>query len=289
MQQLPKWITKKNNDLWFTEYEKDILELRYKIKDILYTKTSPFQQIMILNSHGFGKILILDDAIQTTTADGFIYNEMITHVPLNIHKNPERILIIGGGDVGVAREIAKYPEIKHIDMVEIDELVVKACKEHLKEISGNLADPRVNFIYQDGVEYVHNTEPSSYDVAIVDSSDPIGHAKQLFETTFYTDLYRCLKPDGLMVCMSHSPFLEAASLRQTCERLKSIFPIVRPYIAVVPTYPAGMWSFTMGSKKYSEPIKRKLPKDTKYFNGDILEACFKLPEFIRKNLEGIIT
>jgi spermidine synthase len=286
LQQLPKWIMKKNGELWFTEYEKDNLELHYRIKDILYVKESPFQQIMILDSYDFGKMLVLDDAIQTTAADGFIYNEMITHVPLSIHKNPKRVLIIGGGDVGAAREVAKHPEIEQIDMVEIDELVVKACKEHLPEVSGNLTDPRVNFIFQDGVEFVQDAEPI-YDIAIIDSSDPVGPAKQLFETEFYMNLSKSLKEDGLMVCLSQSPFLDAVSMKTICTKLKVVFPIVRPYMAVVPTYPAGMWSFTIGSKQYSQPTKKELPEDTRYFNSDILEACFKLPEFVRKNLEGI--
>lgn len=287
MQQLPKWITERDGELWFIEYEKDNLELHYRIKDIQYVSESPFQQIMILNSYNFGRMLVLDDAVQTTAADGFIYNEMITHVPLNIHKNPKRVMIIGGGDVGAAREVAKYPEIEQVDMVEIDELVVKACKEYLPEVSGNLSDPRVNFIFQDGVKFVKNAEPV-YDVVIVDSSDPVGPAVQLYETEFYSNVSKCLKEDGLMVCLGQSPFLDAESMKATCKKLKTVFPIVKPYMATVPTYPGGMWSFVIGSKKYSEPVKRDLPKDTEYFNSDILEACFKLPEFVKKNLEGVV-
>jgi spermidine synthase len=215
--------------------------------------------------------------------DGHIYNEMITHVPLHIHPNPKKVLIIGGGDCGAAREAAKYKDIEQIDMVEIDELVVTACKNHLQEVSGNLSDPRVQFIFTDGIEYVQNRE-NEYDVIIVDSSDPVGPAEHLFEYEFYAKLEKALKKDGIMVCQSQSPIFHQSILKQTAESIQQLFPFSRTYVAVVPTYPGGLWSFTIGSKQYSLeniPNQLKQPLDTKYFNELILESCFSIPQFMK--------
>ncbi|MDK2801628.1 MAG: spermidine synthase [Clostridiales bacterium] len=283
MEQLPKYIQKVNNELWLTEDERDNLKLSYRIKEIVYAGHSPFQHVMILDSYDFGRMLVLDGVVQTTSLDGFIYNEIISHMPLNFHPNPKQVLIIGGGDCGVAREVAKYPGVEKIDMVEIDELVVKVCKEHLQEVSGNLSDPRVHFIYADGVKFAkeHNNE---YDVIIVDSSDPIGPAKQLFELSFYQNLYDSLKEDGVMVCQSQSPIFHFDILKQTYKRINSLFPITKLYTAVVPTYPAGLWSFTLGSKKYQTVNTDNFDKDTRYINKEILEKAFYLPEFVKNQL-----
>ena len=154
MIKMQKYLQQKGDEIWFTEIERDNMRIDYHIKEIVYSESSPYQHIMILDSHDFGRMLVLDDAIQTTALDGYIYNEMIAHIPLNIHPNPKNVLIIGGGDCGAAREVAKYPNIKRIDMVEIDEMVVKACKEHLPEESGNMSDSRVNFIFADGTAFV---------------------------------------------------------------------------------------------------------------------------------------
>lgn len=268
--------------LWLTENDRDHLKISYKIRDVIFSESSPLQHVMILDSYDFGRMLVLDGVVQTTSIDGHIYNEMITHVPLHIHPNPKKVLIIGGGDCGAAREVAKYKEIEQIDMVEIDELVVKACKEHLPEVSGNLSDPRVNFIFDDGVQFAKN-KVSEYDVIIVDSSDPVGPAEQLFEYEFYKNLHKALKEDGIMVCQSQSPIFHSSILKQTADSIRQLFTYSGTYTAVVPTYPGGLWSFTIGSKQHSlnpETFKNH-PIETKYFNQEILKSCFALPEFMK--------
>jgi len=274
-----QYFQKTGNDMWLTEDERDNLKISYRIKEVLYSEKSPFQHVMVLDSYDFGRMLVLDGVVQTTSSDGHIYNEMISHIPLSIHPNPEKVLIIGGGDCGVAREVCKYPNVKEIDMVEIDELVVKACKEYLPEVSGNLNDPRVNFLYIDGVQYAAEKE-NEYDIIIVDSSDPIGPAEQLFSKSFYSHLKKALKEDGLMVCQSQSPVFHLDVFKQSHAHLSSLFPIVKPYTAVVPTYPGGLWSFTIGSKKYENIHVQNFDKETKYVSQDLLEGCFKLPQFI---------
>lgn len=284
MNKFDQYIQQLNGDLWLTEDDRDNLKVSYRIKDIVYSEESPFQHVSILDSYDFGRMLVLDGVVQTTAMDGHIYNEMITHVPLSFHPDPKRVLIIGGGDCGAAREVAKYDNVEQIDMVEIDELVVTACKAHLQEVSGNLSDPRVNFIYDDGVAFVKNAE-AQYDVIIVDSSDPVGPAVELFSRDFYTNVHRALKDDGLMVCQSESPIFYFDVLQQTYRHIHDLFPFAKLYTATVPTYPGGLWSFTLGSKKYDQLCVQNFDKDTQYVNEGILRQCFHLPENVKRQLE----
>jgi spermidine synthase len=286
MKELPTYIQEKDGNLWLTEDERENLKISYRIKEVIFSEQSSFQHVMILDTFDFGRMLVLDGVVQTTSIDGHIYNEMISHIPLTIHPNPKKVLIIGGGDCGVAREAAKYESVDQIDMVEIDEMVVKVCKEHLPEVSGNLSDPRVNFIYADGVKFAAEKE-NEYDVIIVDSSDPVGPAEQLFSKSFYESLHRALKEDGLMVCQSQSPIFHFDVLKQTYQHIDSLFPFTKLYTATVPTYPGGLWSFTLGSKKHIDiPAGTTFAKQTKYVNQDILERCFYLPQFVKDKLNG---
>lgn len=236
--QLPDYIREKDGDLWLTENERENLQLSYRLKEIVFSRRSPFQHVLIADSYDFGRMLVLDGIVQTTSIDGFIYNEMIAHVPLSVHPRPKNVLIIGGGDCGVAREAVKYDGVEHVDLVEIDEWVVRACREHLPEVSGRLSDSRVHYLFKDGVEYVKHCK-NRYDVIIIDSSDPIGPAKQLFEAEFYQNVCHALKEDGIMVCQSQSPIFHADVMRQTYRRIDRLFPVTRMYTAVVPTYPGG--------------------------------------------------
>jgi spermidine synthase len=159
--------------------------------------------------------------------------------------------------------------------------VVASCKKHLQEISGNLSDPRVNYIFQDGIQFVQDAH-NAYDVIIIDSSDPIGPAKPLFEKAFYAAIQDALKEDGLMVCQSQSPVMHMDILKQTVQYIRDLFPVQRVYVATVPTYPGGLWSFTMGSKKYQELKGDALPEDTHYINKETLHGCFQLPQFVKR-------
>lgn len=281
MRSLPEYLKQiDNGERWLTEDERENLKISYRIKEVVYAEQSPFQHVMILDSYDFGRMLVLDGVVQTTSMDGYIYNEMIAHIPVLSHPHPKNVLIIGGGDCGVAREVCKYESVVHIDMVEIDELVVRVCKEHLTAVSGNLSDPRVQYIFQDGVQFVKEKQ-DEYDIVIVDSSDPIGPAQVLFEVDFYRNIHRALKENGLMVCQSQSPIFHSDVMKQTYDRIGTLFPHVDLYTAIVPTYPGGMWSFTMGSKVPHTMQIEKLPKDTQYVNQQIASGCFALPTFVR--------
>lgn len=281
---LPPYLKMENGELWLTEDDRDNLKISYRIKEVIFSAQSPFQQVMILDSYDFGRMLVLDGVVQTTSIDGYIYNEMISHVPLQFHRAPKKVLIIGGGDCGAAREVAKYNDIEEIHMVEIDETVVQACKEHLPAVSGNLSDSRVQFIYTDGVAFVKE-RANTYDVIIIDSSDPIGPAKELFSYEFYQNVHRALKENGIMVCQSQSPIFHLDVLKQTYTNIRQLFPHAAVYTATVPTYPGGLWSFTIGAKiPLSLPNTWSLPADTKYVNEAILTRCFELPQFMKTAL-----
>jgi spermidine synthase len=285
MTRLSKYIHQDEAGLWLTEHEKDHMRISYKLKSVLYEHQSPFQHILVVDSHDFGKMLVLDGAVQTTTLDGFIYNEMIAHVPLTLHPHPEKVLIIGGGDCGVAREACKYAKLKEIVQVEIDEHVVRTCKQHLPEIAGREDDPRVQYVYADGVEYVKNAE-NEFDVIIIDSSDPVGPAVQLFEIDFYRNVKKALKPDGLMVCQSQSPIFHRDIMSQTYGNIRSLFPHVHMYTAVVPTYPGGLWSYTLGSNRPLPDLAAvTFDKPAQYVSTEIVRSCFGLPGFVRDSLK----
>jgi len=284
---MKKYLKEIDGEMWLVEDERDNMKLYYRIKEVISSKKSPFQQVNIIDSYDFGRCLVLDGVMQTTELDGYIYNEMISHIPAVTHEEPQDVLVIGGGDCGVVNELIKYKNLRTIDMVEIDEIVVKECIQNIPAISGNSSkDDRVNFIFDDGIKFAKN-KSRYYDIAIVDSSDPVGPAEALFTEDFYISLKNSLKDDGIMVCQSQSPIFHKEVLKRTHTILKKHFPIVRTYKAVVPSYPGGMWSFTLASLKY-DPLKaniEKLAKGTKYINSEIFISCFNLPNFMKKELE----
>lgn len=273
-----------NGTYWLEEYENNDFKASYKVTKVLYEDKSPFQEVGIIDTELFGRVLVLDGIVQTTTLDGHIYNEMISHIPIAYHPDPKSILVIGGGDCGVVNEIAKYPSIARIDMIEIDEKVVYASKKFLPEISGNTSDPRINFLFEDGARFV-SEHPDQYDIIIVDSSDPIGPAEVLFQPKFYQDIHQSLKSDGLMVCQSQSPIFHADILKNSYSRIKELFTMTKCYTATVPTYPGGLWSFTLGSKKGYSPNPSALSKQTRYVDDEILDSAFILPKFLKQLLK----
>lgn len=278
-----------NGDLWLSDPE-DAHGFRanWKVKDVLHREQSDFQEVAIIETEGFGRALVLDGIVQTTERDGFIYNEMITHVPLAAHPHPTRVCLIGGGDCGAAREAVKYPSVERVDMVEIDPKVVEVSLKHLPEVAGTGdPDPRIRFHYEDGAAFVRNRQ-DTYDVVIVDSSDPVGPAAVLFEKPFYEDVHRALKSDGLMVCQSESPMFHPHVLKRVHRTLKELFPVVRTYWAAIPTYPGGVWSFTLASKTH-DPLEgaeaRLRDETTRYIDRDVYAGCFQLPVYVKELLK----
>ena len=200
-----------------------------------------------MDTYEFGRMLLLDGIIMTTIKDEFVYHEMISLPALNTHPNPKNVLVIGGGDGGAIREIVKHPKVEKAILCEIDGQVIEVSKKYLPEISCALNDPKVEVVVEDGIKYIQENK-NKFDVILVDSTDPIGPAVGLFAKDFYQGIYDALKEDGVFAAQTESPWVNENLVKRVFQDIKSIFPITRLYLANVPTYPTGMWSFTMGSK-----------------------------------------
>lgn len=273
-------------EFWFTEKQTEHLGLTLRVRESLLVEQTPFQELAILDTYPYGRMLVLDGAIQTTEGDEFVYHEMITHVPLASHPLPQEILVIGGGDGGTVREILKHPEVKRVRLVEIDNQVVSAARRFLPGLSHALDDPRAEVIITDGAQHVEAIR-AAYDVIIVDSTDPVGPAVKLFQHDFYRAVRDALTPEGLFVTQSKSPYLDRGLIREVLGVIRSLFPVALLYTAAIPTYPSGLWSFVLGSKAhhpltFDESRAEKL--ETRYYSPEIHRAAFALPRQIRGDL-----
>ncbi len=256
------------------------------IEDLLYTHRSPWQHIQVARSPLFGRMLILDDAIQTTEQDEFTYHEMLVHLPLVTHPHPERVLIIGGGDGGTLEEVTKHP-VAHVTMVEIDREVIEVSRRFLPGISGAaFDDPRTRVLIEDGIAYVRTTsEP--FDIILVDSTDPKGPGVALFSEEFYRACARVLRDDGLLVAQSGSLLYQRELADLVRRHLASIFPIVLTYWAAVPAYPGVLWSFTCGAKRYDpratrpdEVARRLTNMHTRCYSPTVHQTALHLPALL---------
>lgn len=281
-------------ELWYTQNQTENVRLSLRVTKHIHTEQSSFQQIDVFENEEMGRFLIIDGIVMLTSKDEFIYHDMIVHVPLATNPAIRKVLVIGGGDGGTVRELTRYPSIEKIDMVEIDEAVVRACQTYLPLTASKLTDPRVTLLFEDGAKYVENTK-ESYDLIIVDSTDPIGPGEGLFSQKFYNDCYKALSEDGILVNQCESPFYEknAKEMRRAITKLKKLFPIMRVYQYNMPTYPSGHWLFGFGSKKY-DPIKDFQPSrwealglKTKYYNTELHVGSFMLPTYVKEQVDQV--
>ncbi|SHJ62880.1 spermidine synthase [Anaerocolumna jejuensis DSM 15929] len=282
-------------ELWYTENHTEEARFSIKIDKQLVSLQSDFQRIDIFESGEFGRILTLDGYLMVTEKDEFIYHDMITHVPMAVNPSISKVLVIGAGDGGTIRELLRYPNIEHIDMVEIDEEVVRVCKEFLPQTACGLSDPKVHLYFEDGLRYVRG-KVGEYDLILVDSTDPFGPGEGLFTKEFYGNCYRALKEDGILVNQHESMYYSsyAASMTRAHKRIQDTFPIARVYQAHIPTYPSGHWLFGFASKKY-DPIKdlkaeawNKLGLKTRYYNTELHLGSFAIPNYIKEQLEELV-
>ena len=281
-------------ELWFSEPHTPDVKLSVRVDKQLYSGQSEFQRIDVFQSPELGRFLVLDGFIMLTEKDEFIYHEMIVHVPMAVHPNVKKVLVIGAGDGGAVRELTAYPEIRHIDLVEIDEEVIRVCREFLPRTACRPDDERVHIHYEDGLKFVRSRE-DEYDLIIVDSTDPFGPGEGLFTKEFYGNCYKALKEDGIMVNQHESPFYEedATACMRAHKRIVESFPVSRVYQAHIPTYPSGHWLFGFASRKYhplhdldaQRWLKRGL--NTKYYTPRLHEGAFCLPAYVEKLLERV--
>jgi spermidine synthase len=285
--------TKNHQDMWIRERYLDAVELGFKIEERLFSQSSPFQRVEVVKSSIHGGILLNDGIVMLTERDEFVYHEMIAHVPLFVHPAAGRVLVIGGGDGGTVREVLKHHSVDRVVMVEIDEVVVKACREHLVSVSCALDDPRLEIIIADGIKFAAETA-DRFDIVIVDSTDPLGPGLGLFQKPFYENIAKILSADGILITQAETPFYDLEMQQSIFSNQRPFFKRLHMYLYTTLAYAGGLYSFGFASKGPC-PLRDFKPEQvensgiaTRYYNPGIHQAAFMLPNFIREKLGKIL-
>lgn len=276
-------------ELWFFEDLYSDVRQGLKVREVLVPEMkTKFQKLMILDTYRFGKVLVLDGVVQTTVMDEHVYHEAMAHVPLFSHRCPKKVLIVGGGDGGVLREVLKHEGVEHVDLVEIDNVVTEVSEEYLTEICGEaLSDPRALVCFEDAAEFIKR-KTGEYDVIIVDSSDPIGPAQVLFKTGFYLDIRNALKDDGIVIRQTGSSFFQPDEMPASYWQMKAVFESVQPFLISVPTYIGGPFTLTAASRDCMQSFT---PRDfsrldgLKWYSEHMHEVSKVLPGLLRESIE----
>ena len=278
-------------ELWYTDAHTDDVRFTIKVKKQLASHRSEIQQIDILDTYGFGRVLVLDGELMITEKDEFIYHEMMTHVPMAVHPDVRNVLVVGGGDGGTVRELVKYPGIENIDLVEADRDVVTLSAVHLPFTACKLRDPRVHVHFEDGLRFVRGKK-DAYDFIIVDCPDPYGPAEGRVTREFYGNCCNALKDDGILINQHESPFYAAhqTSVKNAHAHIAIEFPVSTVYQCHIPSYPSGHWLFGFASLKY-DPVRdlaaerwEKLGIKTRYYNTELHRGAFALPNYVKELL-----
>jgi spermidine synthase len=282
---------------WFTEYygdrgesERVLLGYQYAVERELVRTRSQYQEILVMENPVYGRMLFLDGFVMTTEKDEFVYHEMLSHVPMVVHGSARDVLIIGGGDGGILREVLRHPTVGRVDMVEIDREVVDVSREHLPVIGCSFGDPRAHLHYEDGAAFVRRT-PGRYDVILVDSTEPIGPGKALYASRFYADCRDALRAGGVFAAQALSAWVQEAEQKAMFSNLRKVWPHVEPYVASIPTYPGGLWTFALCAQgpvtrtAPDEQYARRIAEGCRYYNPQIHHSAFCLPTFLRDKLK----
>lgn len=261
-----------------------------EVEEVLYHGTSELQDLLVLKSKTYGNVLVLDGVIQCTERDEFAYHEMIAHIPLFSHPNPERVLVIGGGDGGVLREVLKHPSVSKAVLCEIDKGVIEAAKKYLPTLSASFEDERVEVIIMDGTVYMEQHQ-DEYDVIITDSSDPIGPAAVLFQMPFYENMKRSLRDGGIISTQGECMWLHLELIAPMISSCKTLYPVVEYAYTTIPTYPSGQIGFILCGKSEGTNVRVPVRAPSEmmqstlwYYNADMHSAAFVLPEFAKRSL-----
>jgi spermidine synthase len=279
---------------WIVDQGSTDVTSAFRVTRRLHEERTPYQHLEIYDNPLFGRMLLLDGAVQTTEGDEFVYHEMLAHPALCTHPQPRHILIIGGGDGGLLEEALKHP-VERATLVEIDEAVVRASRAYLGTVSGDaFDDARARLVIADGAAYIAEGR-DRFDVVFVDSSDPQGPSTGLFDAGFYAQAARRLAPGGLLAVQSGSAVYQHDVIAGVRRHLRALFPVVRTYLATVPTYPAVLWSFTVGSLGLDpleispdEIARRTRGFHLQYYGPARHQAAFDLPPFVRDRIEGAV-
>jgi spermidine synthase len=263
-----------------------------KVERTLPTEQSRFQKVEVLETTRFGRMLVIDGLFMTSEKDEFFYHELLVQPTMCSVANPKRVLIIGGGDGGTAREVLRHPGVERCVLIEIDEAVVRASKEWLPGIGTAWDDPRLDVRFGDGVAFVKESDEERFDAIFVDGSDPVGPAEVLFTDAFFEGAKRMLAPGGALVMQSESPIYFLDTFVETQKKLSKLFSHVRPYFGPVPIYSAGIWSWTFCSDAV-DPLKpdaarvEALTEGSQVYNADIHRGAFATPNYLQKALTNV--
>ncbi len=277
--------------LTYDEFYNGRTGLTVGVNKILFSEETPYQKVEVYETDTWGNLMTIDGMVMLSERDEFVYHEMLSHVGLFAHPDPRRVLIIGGGDGGTAREVMRHSSVQQVDMVEIDEAVVRASKEFLPEV-GDWNNPKLNVLFEDGIQFVKDID-DPYDVIIIDGSDPVGPAEGLFESNFMQACYDGLSENGVLTAQTESPWVSDyhPSMKKVFSALEDIYEVSKMYLAYIPLYPAGMWSFSFASKG-ADPLSNEtlsrveerfnnFDTELKYYNPEVHRGCFALPNFVR--------
>lgn len=272
---------KRENELWLTEYSTDNLKLSMRVKDLIHTEKTPYQDLLIADTYEYGRTLMLDGAYQLTERDEFTYSEMMSHVPICAHPAPKNVMIIGGGDGAIMREVLKHSCVRKCTLIDIDERVIESSKEYMPFAGCSFSDSRADVKCMDAMKYIRETN-ERYDVVIIDSTDPVDFAAGLFQSGFYEDVKRVMTDSAMLTELTESPFTDTDLMVQAIREMRKVFPCVKMYWGVVPTYPSGMWTYGLASMRECscEPVRSVAP--TKYYTNEIHRASFILPPFLEE-------
>lgn len=270
-------------ELWFSETFGDV-RAAWRVKEVLYRGRSKYQDIVILETVPFGRMLVLDGCVMTAERDECAYHEMLVHPGLLAHPKPEQVCVVGGGDGGTVREVLKHPTVKRVVLAEIDEEVINVSRQYLPTLASALGDARVEIAVGDGAQYLAD-HPRSFDVVLSDSTDPVGPGAVLFGDAYFLSARNALREGGVFVTQCKSLWTDAASVRDSAARLSRHFSTVLPYVAAIPTYPTGSWSFLIATQGLD--ARRLVAADrqalicatTRYYTPDHQSGAFAVPAF----------
>lgn len=275
---------------WWMEKHTPYAGLSLAVTEQHVDRHSDFQHIEVFETLEYGRMLALDGCVMLTDRDEFVYHEMIVHPALLTHPRPERVAIIGGGDGGSVREVLRHESVQQVDLVEIDGEVIETCRTWFPKLTEKLDDPRVRIHTRDGFDFL-DERPATYDAILVDSIDPVGEAAKLFTRSFYTKVKEALREGGSAVFQTESPFYNGEVQVAVKQKLDGLFPYAAPFVAFIPTYPSGLWSFTFASLAI-DPHAAALQRhpafldELQYFTPEMLRAAFTLPAYMRRRLEA---
>ncbi|KAL3834184.1 hypothetical protein ACJIZ3_008920 [Penstemon smallii] len=287
---------------WFSEPQSSSGEAHsLKVENILFKEKSKYQEVLVFQSAAYGKVLVLDGIVQLTEKDECAYQEMIAHLPLCSIKSPKNVLVVGGGDGGVLREISRHSSVELIDICEIDQMVIDVSRKFFPELAIGFDDPRVHLHVGDAIEFLRHAPEGKYDAVIVDSSDPVGPAQELVEKPFFDTIARALRPGGVLCNMAESWWLHTHLIQDMLSICHEVFKgSVRYAWTNVPTYPSGVIGFILCSTEgppvdFVHPINpiEKLEDALIYrrelgvYNSEIHEAAFALPSFVKREVEAL--